>query len=607
MKISGSIGISVGKNISAPHTKSLAGLKTYLELCVAALGFAASCRGADLESEFRSFADRYINEYLAWRPSQAVELGFHEYDGKVTDFSEASIAAEHSRLEKSLNALKNISPEQLSPEAAYDYAILKTAVQNELFAFDDQSIYTNNPTTYADAVSVIAYIQRDYAPLEQRVKAVIAVENAAPKMLDDARANLGQFLPRPFVANAISVASGAADFLGKDLVTAIKEVADAELRNEFEASNQKAISALQRYVAWLTSDRLPKATDQFALGAEKYRRMIDNAELIDLTPDEVLAIGRRELAREQARFAAAAKEINPAETPQNVFKQISQDHPTADSLLLDARKHLDTIYQFLIDHKIVTLPSDVRVTVAETPQFRRTESSAMMDTPGPFEKATKAFYYITPVEEGWPEKQKQEWLAMFNPYILDDISIHEAYPGHYVQFLHLSASKATPIEKIFGSYAFIEGWAVYCEQMMISEQGYGSENGSLTAAKYRLAQSSDALLRICRLCVSIEMHCHGKSLADATKFFQDNCYYDDKTAEFEATRGTFDPGYLSYALGKLQILKLREEYQKQEGAAFSLKKFHDEMLDHGMPPIRLLRGLLLRDKKIQDETLARAP
>ena len=300
-----------------------------------------------------------------------------------------------------------------------------------------------------------------------------------------------------------------------------------------------------------------------------------------------------ELAREQARFAAAAKEINPTETPQNVFKQISQDHPTADSLLLDARKHLDTIYQFLIDHKIVTLLSDVRVTVAETPQFRRTESSAMMDTPGPFEKATKAFYYITPVEEGLPEKQKQEWLAMFNPYILDDISIHEAYPGHYVQFLHLSASKATPIEKIFGSYAFIEGWAVYCEQMMISEQGYGSENGSLTAAKYRLAQSSDALLRICRLCVSIEMHCHGKSLADATKFFQDNCYYDEKTAEFEATRGTFDPGYLSYALGKLQILKLREEYQKQEGAAFSLKKFHDEMLDHGMPPIRLLRGLLL--------------
>jgi len=606
MKISGSIGISVGKNISAPQTKRLAGLKTYLALCVAALGFAANCRGADLESEFRSFADRYINEYLAWRPSQAVELGFHEYDGKVTDFSEASIAAEHSRLEKSLNALKNISPEQLSAEAAYDYAILKTAVQNELFAFDDQSIYTNNPTTYADAVSVIAYIQRDYAPLEQRVKAVIAVENAAPKMLDDARANLGQFLPRPFVANAISVASGAADFLGKDLVTAIKEVADAELRKEFEASNQKAISALQSYVAWLTSDRLPKATDQFALGAEKYRRMIDNAELIDLTPDEVLAIGRRELAREQARFAAAAKEINPAETPQNVFKQISQGHPTADSLLLDARKHLDTIYQFLIDHKIVTLPSDVRVTVAETPQFRRTESSAMMDTPGPFEKATKAFYYITPVEEGWPEKQKQEWLAMFNPYLLDDISIHEAYPGHYVQFLHLSASKATPIEKIFGSYAFIEGWAVYCEQMMISEQGYGSENGSLTAAKYRLAQSSDALLRICRLCVSIEMHCHGKSLADATKFFQDNCYYDEKTAEFEATRGTFDPGYLSYALGKLQILKLREDYQKQEGAAFSLKKFHDEMLDHGMPPIRLLRGLLLRDKKIQDETLAPA-
>ncbi len=578
-----------------------------LMLCLGTLACVASCRAVDLESTFRSFADRYISEFLIWRPSRAVELGFHEYDGKVTDFSKKSIATEQSRLEKSLAELETINPANLSSETAYDYAILKAAIQNELFGFVDQSIYTNNPMTYADTISVISYIQRDYAPLEQRVKAVIAVENAAPKMLDDARANLNPSLPRPFVTTAITVAAGSADFLEKDLVTAVKGLADGELKKEFEASNAKAIAALRGYIAWLTSERLPQATDQFALGAEKYRRMIDNAELIELTPDEVLAIGRRELQKEQERFAAAAKEIDPAETPQNVFQKMRLDHPTADRLLPDARKHLDTIYQFLIDHQIVTLPSDVRVTVAETPQFQRTQSFAMMDTPGPFEKSTKAFYYITPVEKDWSEKQQQEWLALFNPYVLDNTSIHEAYPGHFVQFLHLNASKATPIEKIFGSYAYIEGWAVYCEQMMIFEQGYGSGSGPLAAAKYRLAQSSEALLRLCRLCVSIEMHCHGKSIADGTKFFQDNCYYDEKPAEFEAIRGTFDPGYFSYALGKLQILKLRDEYRKQEGAAFSLMKFHDEMLDHGMPPIRLLRGLLLKDKTIQDETLPAYP
>jgi uncharacterized protein (DUF885 family) len=582
-------------------------MKRYFLFLFAVLSLAP-CRAADSDSAFQSFADQYIKEYLAWRPAKAVDLGLHEYDGKVTDFSRASINAERSRLNKSIQALEKIDPVTLSPRNAYDYAILKAAIQKELFAFDDQVFYLLNPMTYAGAVSVNSFIQRDYAPLEQRVKAIIVVENSAPKLFEDARTNLSQSLPRPFVATAITVATGAADFLGKDLVAAVKDVANAELKKEFEASNQKAIAALQSYADWLKTERLPKADPlRFLLGSTKYQRMITNGELIKLTPDEILAIGLGELRKEQARFATAAKEIDPDKTPQAVFQQIKQEHPTPDGLIPDARKHLDTIYQFLIDHKIVTLPSDVRVTVAETPQFRRTESFAMMETPGPFEKATKAFYYLTPVERDWSEQQQNEWLTQFNPYTLDDTSIHEAYPGHYVQFLHLNASKATQVEKIFNSYAYVEGWAHYCEQMMISEEGYGAGNDPVAAAKYRLAQSGQALLRLCRLCVSIEMHCHAKSIAWGTQFFQTNCYYDHKPAEFEATRGTFDPGYLNYSLGKLQILKLREDYQKQEGAAFSLKKFHDEILDHGMPPIRLLRGLLLKDKAILDETLPAAP
>ena len=206
----------------------------------------------------------------------------------------------------------------------------------------------------------------------------------------------------------------------------------------------------------------------------------------------------------------------------------------------------------------------------------RATSFASMDTPGPFEtKATEAYYYVTPVEPDWPPQQKEEWLTAFNYYTTDIVSIHEAYPGHYVQFLCLNASPATRLEKIFGSYAFIEGWAHYAEQMMVDE-GFGASPSptptraeQVKAAKYRLAQTDEALLRICRLCVSIRMHCQGMSVEEATKFFQDNCYYEQKTARQEAIRGAYDPEYLYYTLGKLEILKLREDYRRQEGAKFT--------------------------------------
>jgi uncharacterized protein (DUF885 family) len=262
--------------------------------------------------------------------------------------------------------------------------------------------------------------------------------------------------------------------------------------------------------------------------------------------------------------------------------------------LPEARKTLESIRQFLIDKQIISIPSEVRVQIEATPQYARSTSTASMDTPGPFEtKATQAYYYITPVEKSWPKKQQDEWLTQFNYPMTDVISIHEAYPGHYVQFLHVNASQASRVQKIFGSYAFVEGWAHYTEQMMI-EEGFGA-NDPTRQPKYHMAQLAESLLRYCRLVVSIKTHTEGMTLEDATKFFQDNCYYDYKPAYQEALRGTFDPGYLSYTLGKLQILKLREDYKTQEGENFSLQRFHDELLSHGMPPVNLIRKVMLKD------------
>ena len=560
----------------------------------------------DGEPAFSQLSEEFLAAYLAWRPQSGTSLGFHEYDGKVTDFSRDSLRTELIRLKRFDERLSSLKSSSLSRPAFYDFRILQTAVRSERFKFEQMESYTKNPMTYADVLDVNIYIKRNFAPLEQRVKSIIAVERQAPAILAAARANLEPSLAKPFVETAIEVAKGAADFMSKDLVEALKELKDESLRTEFNAANQTAISELHAYAAYLEKEKLPLAHTRYALGREKFQKMLREGEMITLSPERILDRGLKELRREQEIFAETARKIDPTQKAIAVFKQIQRDHPTETGLIPETRKNLEAIRQFLIDHKIVTLPSEVRAQVEESPQFMRATSFASMDTPGPFEtKATEAYYYVTPTEKDWSAKQKEEWLTAFNYYTTDVVTIHEAYPGHYVQFLALNASPANKLEKVFTSYAFVEGWAHYCEQMMVDEgfgaNGFRSQADLIRAAKYRLAQSDEALLRLCRLCVSIKTHCEGMTVDEATKFFEENCYYEHKPARQEAIRGTFDPGYLYYTLGKLQILKLRQDYQRQQGTAYSLQQFHDEMLRHGAPPIRLLRELMLTRRASWDE------
>lgn len=532
-----------------------------------------------------------------------VALGLHAYDGKTTNYSKASLSGELARLKDFDQKLSAIDTVQLSSKMYYDYRILASAIKSEVFNFEDVAAYTNNPMTYAGAVDVSIYVKRDFAPIEDRIRSIIAIEQKAPGIFAAAKANLSDSLAKPFVETAIDIARGTADFLNGDLVVALKDVKNDTLMAAFKTANKTAIDQVNAFADYLQKEKLPKAHTHYALGREKYSKMLLYQENITMTPEEILAIGLKELKKEQDVFNAAAKIINPNKKPVDVYHDLQKEHPTADSLIPAARVNLEAIRQFLIDKKIVTMPSQVRVKVTETPQYARSTSTASMDTPGPFEeKATEAYYYITPVDPKWTPKQKEDWLAQFDYYTTDNISIHEAYPGHYTQFLHINASTATKIEKIFGSYAFIEGWAHYCEKMM-ADEGYGHNGDTVRAAKYRLTQSGDALLRLCRLCVSIKTHCQGISVDEGTKFFMDNWYQGDKPSRQEALRGTFDPGYLYYTLGKLQILKLREDYKQQEGANYSLQKFNDAMMDNGMPSVRLLREVLLKDKSKWNEIL----
>ncbi|HXM33221.1 MAG TPA: DUF885 domain-containing protein [Chthoniobacterales bacterium] len=562
------------------------------------------------DAELDVVADEFIRGYLAARPLQGTALGFHEYDGRIFEYTRLAIDAELARLRRFDDRLKKFEPDKLSPRAAIDLRLLQAAIRKELFLMQDMTTYEHNPMSYARAIDVSVYVKRKYAPIEDRVRSIIVVENQAPNIMIAAKTNLAEVLPKPYVELAIQIARGSSEFLKKNLVEAIADLKDETLRVTFLQSNRRAAMALADYAAWLEKEKLPKATPQFAIGEEKYQRFLAETEMVNLPPAKILELGLAELKNEQIVFAEAAKKIDESKPAPEVFKQIQSEHPTNENLIPEVTKKLDAIRKYVADHKLVTIPSDVRAQVKETPQYRRATSFASMDTPGPFEKrATDAYFYITPAENDWPEPQKNEWLTSFNSYSADIISIHETYPGHYVQFLHLNASKATKAEKIFGTTSFVEGWAHYCEKMVVDE-GFGSAGGPTPkeeevkhAAKYRMAQAQQAMLRLCRLCVSIQMHTQGMSVDDATKFFQENCYYEEKPARAEAMRGTFDIGYLNYTLGKLQILKLRKDYQEQEGDKFSLKKFHDEMLNHGMLPIRLLREVLLKDKAKWDEVL----
>ena len=570
------------------------------------LGLAASlCTGCknnnqaesrvSADSSFMSMADEFIKEYLDHNPAQAVSLGFHEYDGKLDDDSRQALDSEYAWLKASASKLSAIDTGSLSKRMFIDYRILRDQIHSDLYSFEDIHTPYTNPMGYAGAIDANTYIKRNFAPAEERLKSIIAIENAAPLYFENAKTNLRDSLAKPLVELAIQIAKGSASFLGNDLLVALKDIKNDSLMAVFTSANKKAIDAINGFADWLQKEKLPKAHNHYAIGRDNYMKLLLNSEEISMTPEEVLEIGMSPLKKEQETFDAAAKIINPNKKPVDVYNDIQKEHPSADSLISNSRKTIESIRQYLIDKHIITIPSEVRIQIKETPQYARETSTASMDAPGPFdEKATESYYYITPVDKRWTPKQQEDWLKSFNYYTTDVVSIHEVYPGHYTQFLHLKASSATRIEKIFGSYAFIEGWAHYTEKMMLDE-GYGDNGDRIRAAKFRLAQSGDALLRLCRLCVSVKTHTQGMTVDEATKFFMDNWHQGDKPSRQEALRGTFDPSYLFYTVGKLEILKLRSDYQQQEGANYSLQKFHDILLDNGQPPIRLLREILLKD------------
>jgi uncharacterized protein (DUF885 family) len=537
---------------------------------------------------FSALVDSYFDEYFNQNPSHGTYLGLHQYDHQIEDYSLKGIEADITQAKSYLERFEKIGTTGLSASEAEDRELLLNHLHGRLLEAEKIRSWEKNPDIYSSGASESVYtlISRNFAPAKERLKAVIAREKQIPAIFQAAQANLNN-PPRIFTEVAIEQVPDIIDFFENTVPAAFAEVKDPVLLAQFKTSNQAVIQALHAYLIWLKQDLLPKSKGDFRIGADNYRQKLLYDEMVDLPLPRLLEIGMADLRKNQAHFKAVAAQLDPSRSAEQILADLGKDHPAPDKLLQSFRDVLGGLKGFIESHKIITIPSPVLPRIEETPSFMRALTFASMDTPGPFEyNAKEAYFNVTLPDPTWKTSEIEEYMAGFNHAVIISTAIHEAYPGHYIQFLWAKQAPSK-VRQILDASTNSEGWAHYCEQMMLDE-GYG--NGDL---KLRLGQLQDALLRNARYIVGIQMHTGKMSFEEGVDFFVKEGYQSRTNALLETRRGTSDPTYLYYTLGKLQIQKLRQDYQALKGKDFSLQAFHDRFIQQGLSPIKLIRKQML--------------
>ena len=537
------------------------------------------------DQEFDDIAGRVLNATWKFYPDRASKEGLHDYDGGMTDISPTSIAERVRDLETQLVELHGLPEGLLSENRNFDRRILMSALREEKFRLTELETYRQWPMDSLDHIDVSNYILRDYAPRVERVEALTAALSKVPGYLESLQTGLDTGIGRPVIEASIEAYEGMRSFYDTDLSTHVSGLVEGTAFARFDEVRGAASLALESFVAHLKTLRETSPPD-FAIGATNFRWMLEHGEMVDLSIDRLERIGEQDLHRNLIHLRKLATDISPEGDVVSLLQETKKNHPAASMLTAETRGALDDIRQFVMEKDLVSIPSNVPCIVKETPAFMRWAFAAM-DLPGTFETtADEAYYYVTPVDASWTEAQKDEWLSSFNYPLLKNVSVHEAYPGHYVHHLH-SKNASSKLSLVFGANSFWEGWAHYTQEMMI-EQGFGGNDQRVQAM-----QLMEALLRNCRFLCAIRMHTQGMTLEEAKRFFMEQAYLEPLPAEREALRGTFDPMYLNHTLGKLQIMKLRGDYKARMGESFSLKDFHDKVLSFGAPPIPLVREAML--------------
>ncbi|MEW9856812.1 DUF885 domain-containing protein [Novosphingobium sp. M1R2S20] len=537
---------------------------------------------ASAQPAWSEFAQATLDEWFTLDPAMAVYQGAHQYDGRLPDWSEAGLARRVAFLRSVVDEARAYT--NLTPQEALARDHLVAAARRDLFWIVDADRPHRNPGFYIDGgLDPNVYVSREYADKPTRMRAMISFFNAIPDAASNIRANLRTPLPASFIKLGVAGFGGFADYYRGDARAAFADVQDPALQAEFKAASEKAATAMAGLASWLEGQRAA-ATQDYALGPDLFARMLKETEGVDISIDELEAIGRADLKRNQAALKVACAQYAPGKTIPQCFDKLNADKP-AEGPVAAATRQIPKLTAFVREKDLVTIPGTEQALVRESPPYNR-QNSAYIDPPGPFEKGIPSIYYISPPDPAWSAEKQRDYIPGENDLLFT--SIHEVMPGHFLQFLHSNRAPSL-ISRIFVGYAYAEGWAHYTEEMMW-EAGYGRGDPGV-----HVGQISNALLRNCRFLSAIGLHARGMTQAQSQKMFQDECYQVEGTAEQQAARGTYDPAYLNYTLGKLMILKLREDWTATRGGKAGWKAFHDTFLGYGGAPIPLIRQVMMNE------------
>jgi uncharacterized protein (DUF885 family) len=539
---------------------------------------------------FPHFVDDYLAYLYEVYPSQASLDGVHLHEDLLEDLSRGAVETHVRALAGFSRRLHQIDPAHLSPVERVEHPIVAANIEARTFDLETVRPWERNPQIYADAIGTSLASQAifAYAPEPERARRIVSKLRQVPRLVQAARDNVKE-CPGIFVKIGLETWRGTLKFIEADLPRAFSTLDDLHILGDLADTSTEAAAAVSSYIAYLETDLAPRAKASFRLGREKFEQKLKLDEGITLNADRLLAIALRELHEVQEEFRSVAGRLNGGD-PIEAWRAAKARHPEAGRLVPEAQAQLKELVEFLQRQAIVTVPDAEPVVVAPSPEFYRWASASMW-TPGPFEsKPSRAYYYLTDVDRAWPPERQEEHLRDFNFPTLWNVSIHEVYPGHFLHYQHLRQVESKVRKSLFfAPMSFVEGWAHYCEQMMV-EAGFRRGDTSL-----RLGQLAESLVRLARVVVGIRLHCEDLSVEQGMRFFRDEAFLEEATARRESERGTFDPTYLVYSVGKLMMLKMRRDYKEQQAGKFSLRAFHDAVLGQGNAPFWAHRRLLLGD------------
>jgi uncharacterized protein (DUF885 family) len=534
-------------------------------------------------TDWKQFRDTFIEDWFKVSPADAVYQGRHDFDGGLGDWSPAGLKRQGDFLREAITKAKAFDATRLSRQDAFERDYLVTVASGKLFWLEDADFPHRNPAWYVGAgLDPNVYIARHYADSPTRMRAMVSFLRKIPTAAAQIRANLKASLPLSYIAFGAAAFNGFGDYYTGDAKKAFADVKSPALQDEFDKAAAAASRAMHDLGGWLESQR-GSATQDFALGADRFSRMIRETEGVDVPLATLEAAGRADLARNQAALTAACAQFAPGASVPACMAKMNANKPANNDPVAEARRQIPELRAFVLKSDVVTIPDREQALVEESPPYNR-QNSAYIDPPGPFEKGIPSVYYISPPDPSWSKAEQEGFIPGKDDLLFT--SVHEVMPGHFLQFRHANASPSV-FGRLFVGYAFAEGWAHYAEEMMWEA---GLHQGD---PETHIGQLSNALLRDCRYLSAIGLHAHGMTQEQSRKLFVEQCYQDEGNAKQQSARGTYDPAYLNYTMGKLMIRKLRDDWTATRGGRAGWKAFHDQFLSFGGPPIPLVRKAML--------------